>query len=119
MGSRLGRDTVITRSAGLAGTGPVPAVLDAVPMGESAGATVADAGVLVPTRPTPPVDPARGVRQEIVMVRLDRSALRALEAVAQGRLRTRVAATVPLTDAAEAHRRFETGGLRGKLVLIP
>jgi len=67
-----------------------------------------------------PVDPARRVRQEIVMVRLDRTALRALvQAVADGRLRTRVAATMPLAEAAEAHRRFDAGGLRGKLVLVP
>jgi NADPH:quinone reductase len=116
----LGVDTVIPRSADLAATGPVPAVLDAVPVGEPAGAAVADGGVLVTTRPTPPVDPARGVRQEIVMVRPDRPALRALvEAVADGRLRIRVAAALPLTEAAEAHRRFEAGGLRGKLVLVP
>ena len=116
----LGVDTVIPRSADLAATGPVPAVLDAVPVGEPAGAAVADGGVLVTTRPTPPVDPARGVRQEIVMVRLDRPALRTLvDAVADGTLRTRVAATVPFADAAEAHRRVEAGGLRGKLVLVP
>jgi NADPH:quinone reductase-like Zn-dependent oxidoreductase len=116
----LGVDTVIPRSADLAGVGPVAAVVDAVPVGEPAAAAVADGGVLVTTRPTPPVDPARGVRQEIVMVRSDRPALRALvEAVASGRLRTRVAAAVPMTEAAEAHRRFEAGGLRGKLVLVP
>jgi len=116
----LGVDTVIPRSADLARVGPVPAVLDAVPVGESAGTAVADSGVLVTTRPTPPVDPARGVRQEVVMVGLDRLALRELvEAVAKGQLRTRVAATLPLVEAAEAHRRVHTGGLRGKLVLVP
>ena len=31
----------------------------------------------------------------------------------------RVEARLPLTDAAEAHRRIEAGGLTGKLVLIP
>jgi NADPH:quinone reductase-like Zn-dependent oxidoreductase len=114
----LGVDTVIPRSAEL--PSGVPAVLDAVPLGEPAGAAVADGGVLVTTRPTPPVDPARGVRQEIVMVGLDRPALRALvQDVADGRLSTRVAATLPLAEAAEAHRRVEAGGLRGKVVLIP
>jgi NADPH:quinone reductase len=116
----LGVDTVIPRSADLAAAGPVAAVLDAVPLGEPAGAAVADGGILVTTRPTPPVDPARGVRQEIVMVRTDRAALRTLvQAVADGDLRSRVAATMPLVEAAEAHRRAEAGGLRGKLVLVP
>jgi NADPH:quinone reductase-like Zn-dependent oxidoreductase len=116
----LGVDTVIPRSADLAGAGPVPAVLDAVPVGEPAGAAVADGGVLVTTRPMPPVDPARGVRQEVVLVRLDRPALRDLiGAMDNGHLRGRIAATLPLEEAAEAHRRFEAGGLRGKLVLVP
>ncbi|MFI5889958.1 NADP-dependent oxidoreductase [Actinoplanes sp. NPDC051513] len=113
----LGVGAAIPRSAGLS---PAPAVLDAVPMGEPAAAAVADGGVLVSTRPIPPVDPAREVRQELVLVSLDRPALRQLiEAVAEGRLRTRVAATFPLAEAAEAHRRFESGHLRGKIVLIP
>ena len=116
----LGVDTVIPRSADLASVGPVPAVLDAVPVGESASAAVADGGVLVTTRPTPPVDPVRGVRHDVVMVRLDRPALRELvEALAKGQLRTRVAATLPLAEAAQAHRRFQAGGLRGKIVLVP
>jgi NADPH2:quinone reductase len=115
----LGVDTVIPRSADLADAGPAPVVLDGVPLGEPAGAAVADRGVLVTTRPTPPVDPARGVRQEVVLVQLDRPALRELvEAVAKGMLRTRVAVTVPLTEAAEAHRRSEAGGLHGKVVLV-
>ncbi|GIJ71509.1 NADP-dependent oxidoreductase [Virgisporangium ochraceum] len=116
----LGVDTVIPRSADLAAAGPAPYVLDAVPLGAPAGAAVADGGVLITTRPTPPVDPARGVRQEIVMVHLDRELLRTLVGdVAAGRLPARVAATVPLVEAADAHRRVEAGGLRGKLVLVP
>lgn len=114
----LGVDTVIPRSSDL--PAGVPAVLDAVPLGGPAGAAVADGGVLVTTRPTPPVDPARGVRQEIVLVTLDRPALRDLVLdVADGRLSTRVAATLPLAEAAEAHRRVEAGGLHGKIVLVP
>jgi NADPH2:quinone reductase len=116
----LGVDTVIPRTAGLTEAGPAPAVLDAVPMGEPAAAAVADGGVLVTTRPTPPIDPARRARQEVVLVELNRPALGDLiEAVARGDLRTRVAATLPLADAAEAHRRFEAGNVRGKIVLVP
>nr|WP_296064002.1 NADP-dependent oxidoreductase [uncultured Actinoplanes sp.] len=109
----LGVATVIPRTAALP---TAAAVLDAVPLGEPAAAAVAAGGVLVSTRPVPPVEPARRVRQEVVLVRVDQPALREL---LRGRLRTRVAATYPLSEAAEAHRRFEAGGLRGKIVLIP
>ncbi|WP_422772922.1 NADP-dependent oxidoreductase [Plantactinospora sp. WMMC1484] len=116
----LGVAEVVPRSAGLAGVGPVPAVLDAVPLGPEAAAAVADGGTLVSTRPVPPVDPERGVRQEIVLIRLDRPMLAELMAeVADGRLRTRVAATLPLAEAAHAHRLVEAGRLRGKIVLVP
>ncbi|MBE1485505.1 NADP-dependent oxidoreductase [Plantactinospora soyae] len=116
----LGVADVVPRSADLAGLGPMPAVLDAVPLGAAAGAAVADGGTLVTTRPVPPLNPARGVRQHTVMVRLDRSMLAELMAdVANGRLRTRVAASLPLAEAAHAHRLVEAGRLRGKIVLVP
>jgi NADPH:quinone reductase-like Zn-dependent oxidoreductase len=44
---------------------------------------------------------------------------RLLRAVAEGRLRTRVAETVALGQAAEAHRMSEQRGRRGKIVLVP
>jgi NADPH:quinone reductase-like Zn-dependent oxidoreductase len=73
---------------------------------------------VVATRPTPAIVPARGVRQELQLIRHDRELLADLVGqVAAGRLRTRVAATMPLTEAADAHRRVLAGGLRGKLVL--
>jgi len=56
----------------------------------------------------------RGVRVDTVHVTPDRELL--AELLAAG-LVTRVAGTVALADAAEAHRRLEAGGLRGKLVL--
>ncbi len=116
----LGVDKALPRSADLATVGPVPAVLDAVPLDQAASGAVADGGTLITTRPTTPVDPARGVRQDFVLVHIDQPALRDLiRDLAEGRLRTRVAATLPLAEAAEAHRRAEAGGLRGKLVLVP
>ena len=36
-----------------------------------------------------------------------------------GILTLRVARTLPLEQAAEAHRLLESGGLRGRLVLVP
>jgi NADPH2:quinone reductase len=116
----LGASEVISRTVQLAEIGPVPAVLDAVPLGDAAAAAVRDGGVVITTRPTPPIDPQRGVRQEIQLIRLDRELLGDLVGqVAAGALRTRVAATMPLAEAAQAHRLVAAGGLRGKVVLIP
>jgi NADPH:quinone reductase-like Zn-dependent oxidoreductase len=114
----LGAREVIPRSADLATAGPVATVFDAVPLGAAAVDAVADGGVVVSTRPTPPAVPARGVRQEVQLIQLDRELLADLmEQVAAGRLRTRVATTMPLVEAADAHRQVIAGGLRGKLVL--
>ncbi|MEU4220228.1 NADP-dependent oxidoreductase [Actinoplanes sp. NPDC026623] len=114
----LGAHEFIPRDADPATAGPVTAVFDAVPLGPAAAAAVEDGGVVVATRPTPAMVPARGVRQEVQLIQLDRDLLADLVGqVAAGRLRTRVAATMPLTEAADAHRRVLAGGLRGKLVL--
>ncbi|MFI6762733.1 NADP-dependent oxidoreductase [Micromonospora sp. NPDC050417] len=116
----LGVARVVPKDLDLAGVGPVPAVLDAVPVAAPAAAVVADGGVLLTTRPTPPVDPARRIRQQVVLIEFDQEALRELVLdVASGQLRTRVATTLPLARAAEAHRIVEAGGVRGKVVLTP
>jgi NADPH:quinone reductase-like Zn-dependent oxidoreductase len=116
----LGVAEVLPRSTDLSTIAPVPAVFDAVPVGPGAVPAVQDGGVLVTTRPTPPVDPAKGIRQQVVMVRPDRDQLReVLAEVAAGRLRTRVAQTVPLTEVAEAHRLAEISAHQGKIVLVP
>ncbi|WP_232072290.1 zinc-binding dehydrogenase [Phytohabitans flavus] len=58
------------------------------------------------------------MRQDLQLIQLDHKLLADLVVqVAAGTLRTRVAATMPLTEAAEAHRRVLAGGLRGKIVL--
>ncbi len=114
----LGAQQVIPRSTDLATVGPVAAVFDAVPIGEAAAAAVEDRGAVVSTRPTPTIVPTRGVRQDLQLIRLDRKLLADLVGqVATGRLRTRVAATMPLSEAAEAHRRVLAGGVHGKIVL--
>lgn len=41
-----------------------------------------------------------------------------MEWLAAGKLRVHICATLPLADAAEAHRRMEAGGMTGKLVLV-
>jgi NADPH:quinone reductase-like Zn-dependent oxidoreductase len=116
----LGAREVIPRSTDLATMLPVAAVFDAVPLGEAAAAAVENRGVVVATRPTPAINPARGVRQDLQLIRLDRKLLAELVAqVAAGKLHTRVAAIMPLTEAADAHRRVLAGGLRGKIVLTP
>ena len=117
---RVGATTVIPRSAGPSAAGRLRAVFDAVPVGPPAAQAVEDGGVVVTTRPTEPVDPARNVQQRVVLIDPVRATLRSLiEDLAAGRLLTRVAGEVPFADAARAHRDVEAGGLRGKLILVP
>ncbi|ARZ67566.1 NADPH:quinone reductase [Streptomyces albireticuli] len=60
----------------------------------------------------------RGLRAARIMVEPDLGGLRGIaELVESGRLRTEVAAVLPLAEAAEAHRMGETGRTTGKIVL--
>jgi NADPH:quinone reductase len=116
----LGADEVLPRDADIGAVGPVPAVFDAVPLGEPVFAAVDDGGATVTTRRPPEAPPGRRIRQESFLVHPDREALRELVGeVAAGRLRTRVDRVLPLAEAAEAHRLVEAGGLHGKVVLTP
>jgi NADPH:quinone reductase len=116
----LGADEVVARDADLASVGPVDGLFDAVPIGETAYAALRDGGAAVSTRAVPAPDPGRHIRQEVFLIEPDASRLAELVAdAAAGRLRTRVDRTLPLSDAAEAHRLNEAGGLRGKVVLQP
>ncbi|MFF8411444.1 alcohol dehydrogenase catalytic domain-containing protein [Streptomyces omiyaensis] len=64
--------------------------------------------------------PLRGIGVTPVWVRADRAGLARLAALAEeGTLTPRVADTLPLARAAEAHHRLSRGGLRGRLVLVP
>jgi NADPH:quinone reductase len=113
----LGAAQVLPRGSDLAALHPVDAVLDAVPVGTSAAAAVRDGGVALFTRAIEVAD-GRGLRVETPLVHSDPAALAELtRQVASGGLRTRVARTLDLSDAGEAHRLVEQGGLRGKVVL--
>jgi len=122
----LGASVFVPRSASLAEAvrqfvpGGTDGALDAAIVGLPALDAVRDGGafVVVVAGVTPP--PLRGIRVSNVWVRNDSAQLRELTAlVEQGRLTLRVADTLPLAEVAEAHRRVEKGGLRGRLVLVP
>jgi NADPH2:quinone reductase len=116
----LGASEVLPRGMDLGAIDPVPAIFDAVPLGEAAFTAVQDGGAIVSTRRPPEAPPERRIRQESFLIHQDREALREMvDAVAAGKLRTRVDRTLPLAEAAEAHRLVEAGGLHGKIVLTP
>lgn len=123
----LGVKEVVTRTPGadlraaIATVAPsgVDAVFDPGSAGPALLQVIRDGGVHV-TSTAPLPDPGRGIRMARVEVEPDAARLQSLlDDVGAGRLFTRVAATLPFVAAAEAHRRVEAGGSRGKIVLIP
>jgi NADPH2:quinone reductase len=115
----LGADRVLARDTDLSAIGTFSHVVDAVPVGAAVFPAVADGGTIVSTRPVEQ-QPGRQINQVPMLIEPDREALQKLvRAVADGRLRTRVAETVPLSQAADAHRKAELPGRRGKIVLVP
>jgi NADPH:quinone reductase-like Zn-dependent oxidoreductase len=116
----LGAAEVLPRSTDLAGLDPVDAVFDAVPLGPPATAPLRDGGAVAFTRSVEEFEGAEKFRVETFLADSDPETLRALALdLGAGRLKTRVAQTLSLDQAAEAHRRVEAGGLRGKIVLTP
>jgi NADPH2:quinone reductase len=114
----LGPDQVLPRDTDLRELGPLDAVFDAVPVGPVAASAVRDGGAALFTRRVDAGGIPPGVRVETPLAHPDAVVLAGLVAMVEsGELRTRVAATLGLADAAEAHRVAEQGGLRGKLVL--
>ncbi|HEY5333286.1 MAG TPA: NADP-dependent oxidoreductase [Solirubrobacterales bacterium] len=62
----------------------------------------------------------RDIRFEVLTVHPDTADLAGLlEAAGRGELITTIDTTYALSDAAQAHRRYEKGGVRGRLVLVP
>jgi NADPH:quinone reductase-like Zn-dependent oxidoreductase len=123
----LGADVVVRRGDDVAGR-----IREQYPDGVDglADGSVQDAAVLPAVRDGGAVATVRGYRGDgqrdlrvfPVMVRRyaeEAGKLDGLrEAVEKGVVTLRVAATFPAEEAAEAHRRLEAGGVRGRLVLV-
>jgi len=98
----------------------VDAVLDAALLGPAILPAVRDGGQLLAVRPFQG-ETDRGIKISLVMVgqHLHEGARLAslVDLVSQGVVTLRVAELLPPERAAEAHRRLEAGGVRGRLVL--
>ena len=110
--ARLGPAEVVPRCTDLATLGPVDALLDAVPIGAAAAKAVRAGGVALFTRR---VGGVLGCRTACASRLRWSSPTRSrwpssTRLVASGQLHTRVARTLALADAAEAHRLLEQGG---------
>lgn len=98
--------------------GGVDAVLDAAQLGAPALAAVRDGGAYVGVVAWRSPEAERGVTVTAVQSEPRSAQLgELLEGLAAGRLSARVAAELPLGEAAQAHRRAAAGGVRGKIVL--
>lgn len=122
----LGADVVVGRGDDVATRiresqpGGVDAVVDGSVQGDALMDAVRDGGKIATVRGyRGPQD--RGITWHPVLVRevaTDHAALDTLRRQAEeGVLTLRVADTIPAEKAAEAHRRLEAGGVRGRLVL--
>lgn len=100
--------------------GGADAALDAAALGPAALAAVRGGGRFVSVSvPATPI-PLRGTTVTTVLVRADRGQLDELVALVDaGGLTLRVAETLPLGAVGTAQRRLATGGVRGRLVLVP
>jgi len=122
----FGAAHVVPRGAGMAAAvraiypAGVDAVLDAALLGPAILPAVRDGGQLLAVRPFQG-ETERGITISLVLVgqHLHEGArLASLVALAEtGVLTLRIAEVLPADRAAEAHRRLEAGGVRGRLVL--
>lgn len=96
------------------------AVLDAAELGDAALTVVRDGGQYVGVIPAAVPDGVRAISVTAVQVHHDGAQLeRLLALAADGTLAVRIAGTLPLADAAEAHRLLAKRGVRGRYVLLP
>jgi NADPH:quinone reductase-like Zn-dependent oxidoreductase len=123
----LGASHVVPRGDGMADAvralfpDGVDGLIDAALLADTAAALVRDGGAAVNARVNPRItDPRlRTATVGVLSQATNNAALVWLaEMVAKGALTPRVALRVPVAEAAEAHRRVEQGGLRGRAVLI-
>ncbi|MCI4083002.1 NADP-dependent oxidoreductase [Streptomyces sp. MMS21 TC-5] len=120
-------DEELVRSLGAAAfvprgapAGPVDGVLDAAVLGGAALAHVRDGGVYVGLIPNHAPAAERGVRVEEQEVAADGELLaRLVSLVEAGALTLRVSDVFPLAEAAKAHERLATPGVRGRIILTP
>lgn len=111
----LGASTFVPRGGEL--PSGMDGVLDAAALG--ALTAVRDGGVLMRVLPGE-TSGERGVRDLSLQVGPDAADLAEIARLTDARVITpRVLAIHPLEEAAEAHRRYAGGGLRGRLVLTP
>ncbi|MFD9908456.1 NADP-dependent oxidoreductase [Streptomyces sp. NPDC059063] len=100
--------------------GGVDAVLDAAVVGMPALGAVRNRGAFVSVVGGAAPVPLRGITVIEQWIAADADELGRLASLADaGRLTVRVAGTMPLREAAGAHRRLAEGGVRGRLVLTP
>ena len=124
----FGADVMLPRGAKLAAAvreavpEGVDAVFDTALLGRSMFAAIHDGGAIAVVRGWDGDDVENGIRIERVMVGtvLDRTdwLREARELAERGVLALRVADTYPPEQAADAQRRMEAGGLRGRAVIV-
>ena len=122
----FGARHVVERGAGMAAAvralypDGVDAVLDAALLGPAILPAVRDGGQLMAVRPFQG-ETERGITIQLVLVGQhlhEGSRIAELaDLVSKGVITLRIAELIPAANAAEAHRRLEAGGVRGRLVL--
>jgi NADPH:quinone reductase-like Zn-dependent oxidoreductase len=99
----------------------VDALLDAALLGPAVVGAIRDGGQLMTVRPSQGDEPGRGITVQLVLVgqhlHEGHRIAELADLVGKGVLTLRVAEVLPADRAAEAHRRLEMGGVRGRLVL--